>query len=79
MTYGHRAPPYEIRARLSEDGGKNWGSDIVLRNKGGAWDIGYSRSVERRDGRVLTVYYWARKPQQERTIEATIWDPGGAK
>jgi hypothetical protein len=76
VTYGHRSPPFEIRARLSGDGGKTWGGDIVLRPGGGAWDIGYTRSVVRPDGKIVTVYYWAREPQKERTIEATIWDPG---
>jgi hypothetical protein len=76
ITYGHRAPPFEIRARLSADGGKTWGPDILLRGDGGAWDIGYTRSVQRADGRVVTAYYWAKEPQKERVIEATIWDPG---
>ncbi len=76
ITYGHRAPPFEMRARLSSDGGKTWGQDIVLRGDGGAWDIGYSRTVQRADGKIVTAYYWATAPQKERTIEATIWDPG---
>jgi hypothetical protein len=76
LTYGHRAPPFEIRARLSADGGRNWGSDIVLRGPAGAWDIGYTRSIQRPDGKMLTVYYWATDLHKERTIEATIWDPG---
>jgi hypothetical protein len=79
ITYGHRAEPFEIRARLSSDGGKTWGKDIVLRGPAGAWDIGYTRSVQRADGKIVTVYYWAREPQKERTIEATIWDPGSAE
>lgn len=78
ITYGHRAPPFEIRARLSSDGGKTWTSDIVLRDGAGAWDIGYCRSVQRRDGNIVTVYYWATEPHKERTIEATIWSPGAA-
>jgi hypothetical protein len=75
VTYGHRAPPFEIRARLSSDGGKTWSGDILLRGGAGAWDIGYSRSVQRPDGNIVTLYYWATEPQKERTIEATIWDP----
>ena len=76
ITYGHRAAPFEIRARLSADGGKTWSDDIVLRGPAEAWDIGYSRSIQRPDGRIVTVYYWATDPHKERTIEATIWDPG---
>ena len=76
ITYGHRAPPFEIRARLSSDRGKTWGDDIVLRAGGGAWDIGYTRSVQRPDGNIVTIYYWADRLQGERTIQATIWTPG---
>src|SRR5581483_1752340 len=76
ITYGHRSPPFEMRARLSSDGGKTWSPDILLRGDAGAWDIGYSRTVQRADGKIVTTYYWATAPQKERTIEATIWDPG---
>jgi hypothetical protein len=76
ITYGHRSPPFEIRARLSGDGGKTWSPDIVLRKDAGAWDIGYTRTVQRPDGKIVTAYYWATAPQKERTIEVTIWDPG---
>ncbi|HXB67090.1 MAG TPA: sialidase family protein [Candidatus Acidoferrales bacterium] len=76
ITYGHRSPPFEIRARLSSDGGKTWGKEILLRGGARAWDIGYPRTVERADGKLVTAYYWAPEPMKERTIEATIWDPG---
>ena len=76
ITYGHRAPPFNIRARLSRDNGKTWGDEIVLRGGGGAWDIGYTRTVQRLDGRIVTVYYWVNDPRKERIIGATIWDPG---
>jgi hypothetical protein len=76
ITYGHRSAPFEIRGRLSADGGRTWGKEIVLRGDGGAWDIGYTRTVQRADGKLVTVYYWAVEPMRERTIEATIWDPG---
>jgi len=76
ITYGHRATPFELRARISSDGGKTWGNDIVLRGPAGAWDIGYTRSIQRPDGKIVTVYYWATDPHKERTIEATTWDPG---
>jgi hypothetical protein len=76
MTYGHRSPPFEIRGRLSADGGKTWGDDILLRGGGGAWDIGYTRTTQRADGKIVTIYYWATEPQKERTIEATLWDAG---
>ncbi len=76
ITYGHRAPPFEMRARLSSDEGATWSKDIILRGNAGAWDIGYSRSVQRPDGKIVTAYYWATEPRKERTIQVTIWDPG---
>jgi hypothetical protein len=76
LTYGIRAKPFGIIARLSRDGGRSWGEPIVLRNDGGGRDIGYPRSVQRADGRVVTIYYfWDEKTGPERYIEATIWKP----
>jgi Neuraminidase (sialidase) len=79
VTYGYRAKPYSIRARLSSDNGKTWGEEIMLRDGGGAWDLGYPRTVQRPDGKIVTVYYWVNDPKKERVIEATIWDPGPAR
>jgi hypothetical protein len=76
LTYGARTPPYRICARLSSNGGRNWSDEIVLRNDGAAWDLGYVRSVQRGDGKVVTVYYFPEQPHTERIIAATIWDPG---
>lgn len=76
LTYGRRAAPYAMCARLSSDGGRMWGAEIVLRDDGGGVDLGYPRSVQRRDGKVVTVYYfWDRKTGPERYIAATIWEP----
>jgi hypothetical protein len=76
LTYGRRAAPYGIRARLSRNGGRTWGDEIILREDGGGRDLGYPRSVQRADGKVVTVYYlWDRKTGPERYIAATIWDP----
>jgi len=78
ITYGHRSEPFEVRGRISSDGGKTWGPEILLRGGAGAWDIGYTRTVQRPDGKLVTAYYWTTEPMRERTIEATIWDPGSA-
>ena len=77
LTYGVRATPYSIRARLSADGGRTWGEEIVLRDGGGGVDLGYPRSVQRKDGKVVTLYYfWEKKTGPESFVAATIWDPG---
>jgi hypothetical protein len=56
-VYGYRINPPGIRARISADGGRNWGSEIVLRDDGGSWDLGYPRVIEHEPGKLLTVYY----------------------
>jgi hypothetical protein len=75
LSYGVRTPPYRICARLSADGGRTWSGEIVLRNDGAMWDLGYVRSAERADGKVVTVYYFPERPHTERVIAATIWEP----
>jgi hypothetical protein len=80
-VYGYRLAPFGIRARVSEDGGRSWGSEIVLRDDGGSWDLGYPRVVEAAPGRLLTVYYFNRKddPMQlnggVRHIARTLFSP----
>lgn len=76
ITYGYRAEPYGIRARLSSDGGDTWGDEIMLRKDGGTWDLGYPRTVQRPDGKLVTIYYFNDAADEERYIGATIWDPG---
>ena len=77
LTYGVRAKPYGMFARISRDAGQSWGEPIVLRDDGGGRDLGYPRSVQRSDGRVVTIYYfWDEETGPERYIAATIWDPG---
>jgi hypothetical protein len=74
LTYGNRAKPFGIFARLSRDAGKSWSPPIALRTDGGGRDLGYPRSVQRADGKVVTVYYfWDERTGPERYIAATIW------
>jgi len=72
ITYGYRAEPYGIRARISKDQGKTWDDEVVLRDDGGTWDLGYTRTVQRPDGKLVTVYYY-NVGDAERFIGATIW------
>ena len=76
LTYGVRSKPFRICAKLSSDGARTWGEEIVLRDDGVSFDIGYTRNVQRPDGKVVTVYYFNdAKTGPERYIAATIWDP----
>jgi hypothetical protein len=60
LTYGHRHPPYGVRAVVSTDEGLTWDTAhlITLRNDGAGYDLGYPRSVLLPDGTILTVYYF---------------------
>ena len=75
LTYGDRAAPFGIRARLSQDGGRTWKPEIILRNDGGGTDLGYPRTVQRPDGKIVTIYYFHDQPKGDRYIAATIWEP----
>jgi hypothetical protein len=76
LTYGVRAKPFRICAKLSNDGGQNWGDEIVLRDDGAGRDMGYTRSVQRPDDKIVTVYYFHdAQTGPERYIAATIWTP----
>lgn len=74
VTYGYRAEPYGIRARISTDEGRTWDDEVVLRKDAGTWDLGYTRTVQRPDGKLVTAYYY-NVGDTERFIGATIWTP----
>lgn len=76
LTYGYRAEPFGIRAQLSRDNGKTWGKPIHLRDDGGGRDLGYTRTIQRPDGKIATVYYFYDMTGPDRYIAATIWGPG---
>lgn len=75
LTWGQRSESFGIRARFSDDAGRTWQPEIILRDDGGSWDIGYPRTAQRADGKLVTVYYYCDKPDGERYIAATIWSP----
>jgi len=57
MTYSYRLKPYGIRARVSNDSGKNWSEEIILSDDGKTWDLGYPSTVELDDGTLFTLWY----------------------
>jgi len=73
ITYANRNEPRTIRAVFSSNDGKTWGQEYVLRRGAGEPDIGYSRTVQRPDGKLVTIYYWLDEPRAERYIAATIF------
>jgi hypothetical protein len=77
LTYGYRAKPFSMLARTSGDGGHNWSEPYVIRNDGAGRDIGYPRSVQRPDGKIVTIYYFYDASDVDRKIIASIWSPPG--
>ena len=73
VTYGYRSFPFGIRAKLSVDNGKTWSDEIHLRDDGRSWDIGYTRTIERLDGKLVTIYYYTTAENPEQHIAVTIW------
>jgi len=58
IVYGYRLMPSGIRAAVSEDGGRSWGPELVVRKDGGSWDLGYPNAWVAGDGTVGTLYYF---------------------
>ncbi len=65
-VYGYRLAPQGIRARVSDDGGESWGPELIVRDDGGSWDLGYPNAWATDDGRVGVLYYFnaAADPRQ---------------
>ena len=57
-VYGYRLEPQGIRARVSEDDGESWGPELIVRDDGGSWDLGYPNAWPTDDGRVGVLYYF---------------------
>jgi hypothetical protein len=77
-AYGNRARR-QIVARFSPDEGRSWGAEAVLRDDfdsvDGEPDLGYPRLVQRADGCLVVVYYWATRAHPRQHIAATLWNP----
>ena len=58
LAYGYRHAPYGVRARLLDPGCASLESDeLIIRDDGVSFDIGYPWSCLTADGEVLVVYY----------------------
>jgi sialidase-1 len=57
VIYGRRRVPFGIRAATSEDGGRTWAGEIVIRDDLRTDNLGYPSAIEYQPGRLFTVYY----------------------
>jgi len=74
MTHGRRYAPIGVYARVSEDGGKTWGQDVMIGSEAPDWDMGYPSSVELSDGSVFTVYYQKYRDDPYASVLYTKWN-----
>jgi hypothetical protein len=61
MVYGDRLMPSGIRAKVSTDEGRTWGPELIVRDDGGSWDLGYPNAWVTDDGKVGVIYYFNSK------------------
>ncbi|MHC4645695.1 MAG: sialidase family protein [Planctomycetota bacterium] len=76
-VYGNRSRKQMI-ARFSGDQGATWGPEVILRDDFQVdsfddRDFGYPRLMQRPDGKLVAIYYWATKERPQHHIAATIW------
>jgi hypothetical protein len=75
-AYGDRRTA-RIMIRLSSDGGKTWGDELVARDdyqrgEDNRPDMGYPRLVTNHENHLVVMYYWGTKEKPQSHIAATI-------
>lgn len=77
-VFGNRTTR-QMLACTSADAGRTWTGPAVVRegyDSGlGDEDFGYPRLVQRADGKLVALYYWADKAHPRQHIAASIWTP----
>ncbi|WP_075093058.1 sialidase family protein [Planctomyces sp. SH-PL14] len=73
MSYGYRRAPFGNQVRVSEDHGKTWSAPATISGDGAGGDLGYPSTVERADGRLVTVWYERLKTAPEAQLRQAIW------
>ena len=64
LSFGHRSPPYGVRALISNDECETWehDSEMVLTADSSNRDCGYPSAVQLDDGKVFVAYYACESP-----------------
>jgi len=78
-AYGDRTR-VKLFARISSDGGKSWGEELIVRDdfqpdKFGYMDFGYPQLAVNHKNKLVALYYWATKENPHQHIAITIWKP----
>jgi hypothetical protein len=74
-TYGYRKSPFGVRCCVSKDKGITWDvqNEIIIRDDCPTWDCGYPFSIELKNGKILSVYYFVDE-NGTRHICGSQWD-----
>lgn len=72
-SYGYRQEGYGQRIAISRDEGQTWQHDLILRDDGPGYDLGYPSTVELSDGSLLSVYYQQTAPDLRCALLASRW------
>jgi hypothetical protein len=67
-----------MAGKYSYDEGKTWEEEFIFRedfkDTDSYWDFGYPRLVQRSDGKLVALYYWATEAHPQQFIAASIWE-----
>jgi len=58
VLFARRKPPFGIGGIVSEDEGKTWSQEFVIRDDASTPDIGYPVATQLEDGRIFSAYYF---------------------
>ncbi len=78
VVYGNRSTK-QLVCKISLDEGKSWGNEIIIRDdfvsyQSGSSDFGYPRVLQREDGKIVVVYYFADlKHGREQHIDCSVF------
>jgi hypothetical protein len=77
VVYGNRSLQMML-CRLSSDNGETWGNEIILRDDfkfdgNGFADFGYPRVSQRKDGKIVAIYYFADENNPQQHIACSIF------
>ena len=74
MSYGHRRRPFGNQVRFSEDEGKHWSSPVTISADGQGHDLGYPSTIERDDGKLITVWYEKMTGSSRAVLRQAVWE-----
>ena len=65
VIFARRKAPNGIGVIVSEDDGRTWSGEVILRDDAPSSDLGYPVATELEDGRIFTAYYFNDEPGGE--------------